>query len=58
MKSLQSNKEKEYNFRIANPKIDSHIEHKKILEKCYQLFPKRERKKDIISIEYQRSKQN
>lgn len=28
---------------MANPKIDSHMEHKKILEKCYQLFSKRKK---------------
>ena len=29
---------------MANPKIDSHMEHKKILEKWYQLFSKRKKK--------------
>lgn len=28
---------------MANPKIDSHMEHKKISEKCYQLFSKRKK---------------
>ena len=42
-------KKGKYSFRdMANPKIDSHMEHKKILEKWYQLFSKRKRKIHFI----------
>lgn len=33
---------------MANPKIDSHMEHKKILEKWYQLLSKRKKKIHFI----------